>query len=224
MLKYLRIAWSVACIAAIIVIAGCDPSKISPPVTNTSGVVAERPKSANELTRSIPLAAIVSTSGQHELEDASSGTKNGEYVVPYGQYLQQLYEGGGGGASNIYLVDAPTITDAVQITTRVARQYATADWPTTLNKPDPPRGNYWLVAFLGMRGSNPTHWLVDSVTVQGNQIRFNYHGQGGGARTKDIHQYYYWIPLGYLKSGRYTLELYETALNEVTLMRRVDVK
>jgi hypothetical protein len=93
MLKYLRVAWSVACSAAIIVVAGCDTPKKSTPVTNTSDVVAERPKPANELPLSIPLASIVSTSGQRDLEDASSGMKNGEYVVPYGQYLRQLYEG-----------------------------------------------------------------------------------------------------------------------------------
>jgi hypothetical protein len=78
--------------------------------------------------------------------------------------------------------------------------------------------------FLGISGSSPTHWLVDSVKVQGEQVRFSYHVQGTGARTKDIHHYYYWVPLGALKRGRYTLELYDATLNEVTLMRRVDVK
>lgn len=174
-------------------------------------------------TTTIPLESVVSTSGQTGLQHARRGTKDGEYVVPYGRSLDELYEHPVG-ASTIFLVDAPTLTDAVHVSTRVIAGYHTADWPPTLNKPDPPRGNYWLVVFLGIRGSGPVHWLVDSVTVQGNVVRFNYHRQGIGAETCDIHQYFYWVPLGNLDSGSYTLECYDTQAKVVTLMRRAEVK
>src|SRR5262249_55172056 len=152
------------------------------------------------------------TSEQPELERASANYKlvDGEpvYVMSYGKALGELLQKEFVGASNVFLMDAPTIDAAVLGTMRVF----TADRPVTLNMPNPPTGNYWLAVFLGINGSTPPNWLVDSIAIQGSQIRFSYHWQG--ARTKDFHHYYYWVPLGNLNAGTFKLELYHTQLNE----------
>jgi hypothetical protein len=44
-----------------------------------------------------------------------------------------------------------------------------------------------------------------------------------GESTADIHYYYYWVPLGKLDDGVYNLELFDTDLKAVTLMRRVEI-
>jgi hypothetical protein len=228
-MKYrkLRIAFSAVCGVICLLLPGCDSdrrtqSTSGPPKVQNSGQ-RELQRPTDRAAVSIPLGSVVSTSRQPELQHAQQGTNERGYVVPYGNFLDQLHRGDGG-ASNIYLVDAPTITGAVQVSTRVSAGAHTADWPATLNMPDPPRGNYWLVVFLGIRGSSPDHWLVDSVTVEGNLVRFNYHSRGPSPETDDIHHYYYWIPLGALTSGAYNLELFDTELKAVTLMRRVEVK
>jgi hypothetical protein len=38
-----------------------------------------------------------------------------------------------------------------------------------------------------------------------------------------MHRFYYWVPLGKLNPGVYAVELYDSGLEAVTLMRRVEV-
>jgi hypothetical protein len=77
------------------------------------------------------------------------------------------------------------------------------------------------VAYLGVAGSEPLEWRVKSAEVQRHVVRLTYTKEG--ARTHDLHPYFVWVPLGELKAGTYTLELFEQDLKKVTLSRRVTV-
>jgi hypothetical protein len=186
----------------------------------SSGSQGELTPTPNSPTLRIPLASIVATS--QVVAGKNNVHHNPDFV---NDALRQIYGPEHfSGASNLFLVDAPTIEDAVRASALVLAGSRAVDVPVPLNMPDPPRGNHWLVVFLGIRGSDPPNWLVDSMTINENVIRFSYHQQGYGAATKDLHAYHYWVPLGQLGSGIYKLELYDTDLKEVTLMRRVEVK
>jgi hypothetical protein len=177
--------------------------------------------------REIPISDITSTSNQNGLqrpEPAHQGDTDNERAGKPSYYLDQIsLKGGGAGASNIFLVDAPNFNSAVAATTHVLIGGFSADKSAPLNQPNPPRGNYWLVAYLGISGSNPSEWLVDKATVESTTIRFAYHRANPGAETKDECLYFYWVPLKSLPHGTYQLELFDTEANAVTLWRRVIV-
>jgi hypothetical protein len=178
---------------------------------------------------SIPLSAILSTSGQGELQGTFDGYRmvdgKKEFVVPTGEAIQHFFETTkGSGPSNIFLVDAPNDISAIGVSSMVFAAHWSADFPVTLNEPNPPRGNHWLVVFIGVGGSEPVRWSVDSVSVGKGIIRFNYHKNKIGESTCDIHYYYYWVPVGRLDDGVYDLELYDTSLKAITLLRRVEVQ
>ncbi len=177
---------------------------------------------------SVPLSSIISTSGQGELQSATSAYRmvGGEkqYVVPIGEAIQYFFDATKGRAvSNVFLVDAPDQISALAVSGRVFIGYGAVDTPVALNQPNPPRGNYWLVVFTGIAGSDPVRWIVEDVVVNQDKIVFSYHKNPLGISTCDIHHYYYWIPLGNLDDGIYHLELYETKLKATTLMRRVQI-
>jgi hypothetical protein len=176
----------------------------------------------------IPLSSITSTSHQSGLqqpEQAHLGDSEATKAGKPSYYLEQIYiKTSGVGASNVFLVDAPDFREAVSATSRVLIGASAADRPATLNEPNPPRGNYWLVAYLGVASSTPPQWLVDSATVESTKIRFAYHHRDSGAVTMDIHQYLYWVPLKTLPPGTYQLELFDTGTSAVTLSRRVVVE
>jgi hypothetical protein len=80
------------------------------------------------------------------------------------------------------------------------------------------------VVYLGIAGSSSPAWLADAVTVESTTIKFAYHRDRNGGRTKDSWQYLYWIPLKELPIGTYQLELFDNNANAVTLSRRVVVE
>lgn len=147
-----------------------------------------------------------------------------KYTSKYGGYLAQIFETiGGHGTSNVFLADAPDIDGAVSAAAGTIVGGRSADTPIPLNQPNPPTGNYWLVAYLGVGPSSGPWFIVDKVTVQGARIRFSYHNPELTAVTRDIVPYLYWVPLGKLADGTYDLELYDSKRDSLTLMRRVDV-
>jgi hypothetical protein len=181
----------------------------------------------NPTSHVIPLSSITSTSGQEELQPAKAGTRieNGKavYVSEFGYILQQIFNGSDSGASNVFLVEAPqNINDAVSASSGVLIGERTAEIPAPLNKPDPPRGNYWMIVYLGCAGSEPAKWIVERVAIENCRIRFSYYSPVS-PETCDVHHYFYWIPLGSLAAGNYELELYDIKQKAVTLMRRVPV-
>ncbi len=227
----LRCRQVVHCIVCVATLSGCDPAKNSPPSSNRQATPQPATNTQPAVIQpvAIPIASIISTNGQDGLQVATSGTRmvdgKQEYASPFGEALQRFFEATKGqGASNVFLVDALNASAAITVSGSVFAGYRSADRPATLNQPNPPRGNNWLVVYIGISGSNPIRWLVDSVTVDSGTIRFNYHMNPIGGSTADIHYYYFWVPLGDLKKDVYNLELYETELKAVTLMRRVEVK
>jgi len=175
--------------------------------------------------RTIELSEIVSTSIQRGLKHASTAFRDdGVFEQSYGYQLQKIVLGSKSGASNVFLVDATNIDDAVRASSEVLLGGAVVSPPATVDNPKPLRGSHWLVAYLGVGHSSPPGYVIKAVSVNGPRIRIAYQYTHPGMVTKDIHPYYYWIPVGKLSDGLYKLELYDTELKEVTLMRLVEVK
>ncbi|MCC6491687.1 MAG: hypothetical protein IT424_01555 [Pirellulales bacterium] len=180
------------------------------------GIAAESASPEEKTARTIPLESVLTTSGQQ-------GLKNVRDVFPEENgYLRQILEGRCG-ASTAFLVEAPSIIDAVSASAGVFVGSRNASTPATLNKPDPPRGTFALVAYLGSGGSEPTKWIVDKIEIGPHRIRLSYHAKQPGPETTDVHRYHYWALIDDLNPGYYNVELYDTAENAVTLMRRVEV-
>jgi hypothetical protein len=154
----------------------------------------------------IPLKSIHSTSQQEGMQRANkecivSGDRSGK--------------GRPSGASNVFLVDAKSLDDAMKATALVLIG------PRSPAQVRVQTGSHWLVVYLGTTSSTPPRWIVDGVTIEGNRIRFTYHQSQARMHTGDMHPYLYWIPVGQLQPGKYRLELYDG--EDVTLMRRVEV-
>ncbi len=175
-------------------------------------------------SREIPLAEVFSTVRQEGLQYVGSGRRivDGKMVAQdYATAMDSLTRDRGG-ASNSFIVDASTIGDAIKATQRVLAGYRSADKPVPSFNVE--TGSYWLAVYLGCGQSEPRRWIVESVTVSGSTIRLAYRQPQAKGQTTDIVHYYYWVPIGAVDDGAYTLELYDTDLKAVTLMRRVEVK
>jgi hypothetical protein len=175
----------------------------------------------------IPLSSITTTSNQTGLQQTNAHYRGDgdqkKYLFKHGSYLAMMYEKTSGlGSSNIFLVDAPDIDGAVAATSRMMIGGHGADTPAKLNQPNPPTGNYWLVVYLGVGPSSGPPVIADKATHNGKTIRFVFHYPRLGAKTQDVHQYFYWVPIGKLDNGTYNLELIEK--DETKLMRRVKVQ
>jgi hypothetical protein len=81
----------------------------------------------------------------------------------------------------------------------------------------------WVVVYLGRAPSDPPVWLVKSVEQSGKTVRVTMTKPKREESTKDRHEYLFWVPVGKLKEGTWTLELYMAEKKQVTLLRRVDV-
>ncbi len=176
-------------------------------------------------SRIIPLDSIVSTSSQGGLQNTSLVHRGDGDHKSYEGYLEQIVARGGGDiASNVFLADTPDIDGAVAAAFTVISGGRSTDIVATLNQSNPPRGNNWLVAYLGIGSSSGPPFIVDEVTVNDATIRLVYHKPKLMSQTDDIHQYFYWVPLGKLNNGTYFLELFDFDSKEVMLTRRVVVR
>lgn len=186
--------------------------------------IASADESDSQISRDVPLSSIVTTSTQKDLKHISKAIpfKNQVSASTNG-HLQQMSQAPKSGASNIMLVDAKDIHEAVSASARVVIAGHAADAVVPINLPKQKHKGHWLVAFLGSGSSSPARWLVDSTTVQKNRIRLKYRKAPPSPATEDVHPYYFWIPLGSLEDGVYELELFDGEQNAVTLMRRVTV-
>jgi len=176
------------------------------------------------VSREIPLTDIVSTVRQEGLQRIDSGRR-----IVDGKTVEQDYAAAldalarvHSGASNAFIVDASIIGDAIKATKHILAGSRLADKPVpSLNVET---GNNWLAVYLGCGHSEPRRWVVEGATVSGNTIRLTYRQPQAKVQTMDVVPYYYWVPIGVLDEGAYTLELYDDDLKAVTLMRRVEVK
>lgn len=176
------------------------------------------------LGRDIPLTETFSAVHQEGIQYMSSGrrivdnkTEEEDYTVAWDVLSRDRT-----GASNAFLVTAETIGDVIKATQLLFDGLRAADKPVSSYGVN--SKSHWLAVYLGSGSSSPSKWKVERVTVDGTTIRLIYrHPQNTGG-TEDIVRYYYWVPLGPLDDGAYTVELYDADLKAVTLMRRVEVK
>jgi hypothetical protein len=129
----------------------------------------------------------------------------------------------GDGSSNIFLVDAPKLRDALDASSNVLFGSRSADTPAPVDTPEPERGSHWLVAYLGTGPSTPTLWIIEGVRVGEGKVVVSYNRPKPQPATDDARRYHFWIPLGKLDSGTYDLQLFDTGKKLITLMRRVEV-
>jgi len=176
--------------------------------------------------KSIPLSSIVTTSPQRgmlHVKDVFLKKEGVQSSAATNDYWQQFFGGAQGGASNAFLVDAMDARSAIDASSRVFVGMLSADTPISVNKPDPPQGNHWLVTYLGVGPSDPTWWKVESVKIDGGKVTLTYRMLRLSPCTLNFHSYYYWIPLGKLAPGTYEINLFDAKLGATTLMRRVEV-
>jgi hypothetical protein len=168
--------------------------------------------------RKIPLKALYSTNGQHGVLPLPRRLE-----AAYGWDLEQIREATSRlGASNVFLVRGKDVAEAIRGTRKVFTGARTAD---ALSAPEAPRGakECWAVAYFGNRFGWPPAWVVDPTEVAGKTIRIPFRKTKPLTGTGDFHPYFVWVPLGELKEGTYTLELFDTEKKETVLLRRVTV-
>lgn len=175
-------------------------------------------------TTTVPFSEIITTSPQEGMtfaHDAFSGSdKNSQVGL---RFFQRIIREAKCGTSNAFLVKGVRARYALAATSAVLTGRRSADMVVNGNSTNTLDANYWLVVYLGESGSTPTRWVVESVVIDGNKIIMNYEKSQADYATIDEHRYYYWVPLGELKRGANQVVLFDTGLNETTLMRRVEV-
>jgi hypothetical protein len=176
--------------------------------------------------RKIPVESIYSTTpqeGQHLQRVRLDRSQ--PYYEDLHRWLR-VRDWGPPGASNVILVRGKDFPTAVKAAYKVFCCALGADEPGHDCEPRPIGAKpepIWLVAYLGIAGSEPPLWLIDSVEQEGKTIRLNYWAQSAGGRSKDLHEYLIWVPLGTLEEGTYSLELFNVNRRLATLIRRVMV-
>jgi hypothetical protein len=115
----------------------------------------------------------------------------------------------------VFLVAAKDIAAAVKASRGLAVQRAAGD-PVPEVKTGA-KGTLWVGAYLGSSGSSPPQFLIESVEVTTKTIRVAYQRANSKMVTADLREYLLWAPLGELKAGDLTLELYEVTSKKVTL-------
>jgi hypothetical protein len=177
----------------------------------------ERPEDRGAVVKQVPLKSVYSTSYQEGLKRVDQGVGDKAFPNEMAELYQQAIQLG---ASNVFLARGEDVAAAVKATWEVFTGGIPADTPVSPDRP-PKSGDMWLVAYLGVTGSDPTAFRVHSVEVSGTEIRLTY--KHPGSVTQDLHPYFYWVPLGKLAPGTYKLQLFDADQKEVTLMRRVRV-
>lgn len=167
----------------------------------------------------IPLSKVVSTSGQQDLKHVFRELET--ITVRGARNALDEVRRSPNGASNVFLVDAGNFAESLIATNDLVVGGRSAEKPVSHRDPS---GMYWCVVYLGIGPSSPTWWTVEDFVVVGGTIRLTYHRETPSMITADLHPYWYWIPVGAIEPGRYTLELFDTTTQDATLTRRVRVE
>ena len=80
------------------------------------------------------------------------------------------------------------------------------------------------MAYLGSSGSQPPEWVLEAVQIKDKNIRIIYTHSKDKTRTADLRPYLYWAPLGVVRPGEYTLELYDADAKKTTVERKCRVE
>jgi hypothetical protein len=82
----------------------------------------------------------------------------------------------------------------------------------------------WLVLFLGIGPSAPNQWTIRSVEVFGERVQVNCDtSERKEYAVLDSCYYLYWIPLGELKKGPFTLQLVDAPSGSTLLLRKTTI-
>lgn len=175
-----------------------------------------------DAVRKVPLSEIVATSSQTGLQSVRDVLKQKGNAQTAEDYLRQFISASNG-SSNVFLVEATNIYDALDASSSILLGSRSADTPAPVTSSQPTRGSYWLVVYIGVGPSTPTWWTVESVTVKKGEVVLTYRTSKPQPATADLHPYYYWIPIGKLPPGSYEVKLFDAERTGVALMRRVEV-
>lgn len=185
-------------------------------------MAAESRDDKEKNAHTIPLSEIVTTSPQEGLKAVQDIMQQKGNAQSGNEYLRKLLAGTNG-SSNVFLVDATSIYDALAASFSILVGARSAETPAPVNTAEPKRGSHWLVAYLGSGHSSPSRWTIERVTVDTNKLVLTYRKSSPAPASEDSRQYYYWIPLGKLNPGVYEVQLFDADKEAVILMRRVDV-
>jgi hypothetical protein len=147
------------------------------------------------------------------------------YLEPYGYSLDKIRRDFTSGLTNVFLVRGKDINEAVRAASSAMVGFSggggypvapkEGEWP-----PATESRQLWLVAYLGAGHSGTNASVpIQSVEREGKTIRLAYCYRSN--QNKDMMPYIFWVPLGEMEKGTYTLELFDTDKKEVTLLRRV---
>lgn len=174
-------------------------------------------------SNSFSLESIHGTSGQQGLKKLSTEFKiladgQREFKHPYGSALEHIVENYHSGVSDVTLVSAIDITNAIKMTGAIyARGYA-AD---VKHESDPRKRKYCLVVYLGAGAKAPLTWNLKSVEIEGKKIRVKY--ERNNAKAEASIPYFYWALVGELKKGNYMLEIVEAGEKSAGVIRQIDI-
>lgn len=191
-----------------------------------AAIAGETASFAGDDVREIPLSEIITTSPQKGLlnvEDVLNQEQDDRRRKAATADLRRI-KSSPNGASNVFLVEAGSICDAVSASAGILAGLRTADTPALTNSVNPSLGRHWLVAYLGTGPSTPTWWSVERVNAETNKLKLTYRKAPPSPVTSDEHSYLFWVPLEHLAPGTYQLELHDAERDGASLVRRVDVE
>jgi hypothetical protein len=81
----------------------------------------------------------------------------------------------------------------------------------------------WLVAYLGFSAANSAAWVLESATLERQTIRLVCHHDDGLEKTRNTQKYYYWMPIGELEAGWYTVAVYDSKAKTLVLSCKANV-
>jgi hypothetical protein len=149
----------------------------------------------------IELSQIYATNGQKGLKELPEN-KDWEAIRTKSTY----------GASNVFLLRGKDVDEAIKATRLIILAGGRGD-----SIEEEVQGQAWMVLSWGVGSSSPPKWTIHSVEKSEKSIRVHYREHK--AFTDDIHHYYAWVPLGSLKPGKYTLEVWSHDTGEKMLQR-----
>lgn len=124
------------------------------------------------------------------------------------------------GLSNIFMIRSPDIESAVLTTIYAFEGGVGGDTPIRRNTTatDAP---LWVVAYLGLGGSQPAQFKVKSAEVFPDKIRLTYEEKT--SLTLDSSPYLIWIRIDKLPAEACYVELYNGTANATIMSRRVKI-
>jgi hypothetical protein len=164
-----------------------------------------------ESGESIPLKSIFAT-----LPGRTVSAFPHEFWVRNKEYRQVE---GVHGPSNLFLVEARDLDEAVAFTHGTFTHGLNIDGPVCLRAPDPVR-SVWLAVHFGSAQSVPTEWEITAVTVTDGIARVTVRRPSALDYTCDHAGYLAWVPLGVRKEKSLRLEVYDES-NRETIMTRL---